>query len=105
MNISVEDRDGRRGVRSEGFSTRSDGLRESAEKISVRSGELVAMDEPTVIAKPFFDAIMAEDSQGDRRFPDSTCADESDWYKVFSETNYPPNQLVAPETGLWWSGR
>jgi len=43
----------------------------------MRSGELVATDESTVITKPFFDTIVVEDSQGDRCFSDSTWTDES----------------------------
>jgi hypothetical protein len=55
--------------------------------MSVRSWELVATDEPTVIAEPFLYAIVVEDSQGDGSFPDATWADKSDWGEVFSKTN------------------
>ena len=47
--------------------------------------ELVATDEPAVVAKPLLDSIVVEDGQGDRSFPDPAGADESDWTKVFSE--------------------
>ena len=71
----------------------------------MRGGELVATDESTVIAKPFLDAIVVEDNQGDRRFPDSTCTNESDRCSVFSESNDPLDQLVASETCLRRWGR
>jgi len=71
----------------------------------VRSGELVASDESTVIAKPFLDVIVVKDSQSDRCFPDSTWTDESDWCAVFGETNDPLDQFVTSETGLRWWGR
>jgi len=71
----------------------------------MRSGELVATDESTVIAKPFLDALVVEDSQGDRRFPNSACTDESDGCTVFGKADDPLNQLVASETGLRWRGR
>ena len=52
-----------------------------------------------MIVKPFLDAIVVEDSQGDKCFPDSTWTDESDQGKVFGKANDPPDQLVASETG------
>ena len=52
-----------------------------------RGGELVAMNKPTVVSKPFLDAVVMEDSQGDGSFPDPPCADESDWGEVFCEAN------------------
>ena len=51
-------------------------------------GELVATDEPMVVSKPLFGAVVVEDGQGNSRFPDSTCTDESDWSEVFGETSY-----------------
>jgi hypothetical protein len=74
-------------------------LDSSTEEICERSWELVAADEPSVIAKSFLDPIVVEDSQGDRGFPNSTCADESEWGEVFSETNDLLDQLVATEAG------
>jgi len=71
----------------------------------MRSGELVATDESAMITKPFPDAIVMEDSQGDGCFPDSTCTNESDRCTVFSESNDPLDQLVASKTGLRWWGR
>ena len=51
------------------FDPRTDDLGESAEEMSARGGELIAADEPTVVSKPFLDAIVVEDSQSDGRFP------------------------------------
>ena len=50
-------------------------------------GELVAADEPAVVAKSLLDPILVENGQGDRGFPNSASADESDWMKVFGEMN------------------
>jgi hypothetical protein len=49
--------------------------------------ELVAADEPAVVAKPLLDSIVVENGQGDGGFPDPASADESDWAKAFSETH------------------
>ena len=49
--------------------------------------ELVATDESTVIPKSALDATVVEDSEGDTRFADPPCTNESDWFEVFSETN------------------
>ena len=61
--------------------------------------ELVATDEPAVVSKPLHDAIVVEDSQGNGRFSDPPCADESDWSEVFHETNEICDQFIASETG------
>ena len=55
--------------------------------MSTRGGELVATDKPTVVPKPFLDAIVVENGQSDGRFPNPSCADESDWVEVFCEAN------------------
>ena len=70
-----------------------------------RGGELVATNKPTVVSKPFLDAIVMQDSQSDGRFPDPPCADESDWSEVFREANDLRDQLVASNTGPWRWGR
>ena len=70
-----------------------------------RGGELVATDEPTVGPKPFLDAIVVEDAQGDRGFPDPSCSDESDWSETFRETDDLLDQVLASETGPWPWGR
>ena len=73
--------------------------------MSARCGELVATDKSTAVSKSLVDAIMVKDSQSDRGFPDSSCADESDWSKVFCETNDLLDQFVASKTGPRWRGR
>ena len=55
--------------------------------MSTRSRELITTDEPTVIAKPFLDAIVVEDRESDRSFPDTPCTDDSDGFQVYDETN------------------
>jgi len=42
--------------------------------MSARGGELVATDEPTVVTKPLFDAIIVEDGQSGGRLANSTRA-------------------------------
>ena len=64
-----------------------------------RSGELVATDEPTVLAKPLLDAILVENSPGDGCLPDPSCTDESDGCEGFGETNDLLDQFTASETG------
>ena len=70
-----------------------------------RSWELIATNEPTVLAKPLLDAIVVEDGQSDRRLPDSSCAGESDGCEVSGETNDLLDQLIASKTGPRWRGR
>ena len=48
-----------------GFDPRTDDLGETREEMSRRTEELVAADETAVIAKPFLDTIIVEDSEGD----------------------------------------
>ena len=66
---------------------------------------MVTADESTVVSKPVPDAIVVEDGQSDGSFPDPPCADESDWGKVFCETNDHLDQLVTSKAGPWWRGR
>ena len=74
--------------------------------MSTRSGELVAADEPTVIAKPFLDAAVVEDRESDGSFPDPSGTDESDGFEVFREINNLLDQPVASETNPWgWWGQ
>ena len=49
--------------------------------------ELVATDKPEVVSEALPDLTMVENSQGDGCFPDSASTDESDWTKIFSETD------------------
>ena len=69
-----------------------------------RGRELVATDEPTVVAKPFLNAIVVENGQGDGSFPNPTRPDESDWCATVGETNDLLDQFVASETGPWRRG-
>ena len=73
--------------------------------MDTRCRELIATNEPAVIAKPVLDPIMVEDSEGNGCLPNPPCADESDGFKVFSESNDLLNQFVASETGPGWRGR
>jgi hypothetical protein len=57
-----------------------------------RSWELVATNEPAVLAKPLLDAIVVEDS-------------ESDGCEGSGETNDLFDQFIAPETGSRRRGR
>jgi hypothetical protein len=66
-----------------------------------RGGELVATDEPTVVAKPLLDAIVVEDGQSDGRLSNSTSTDESGWSEVFCQPNNLLDQMVASKAGPW----
>lgn len=48
------------------------------QKICTGSRELIATNETSVIAKPFLNAVVMEDSQGDGGLPDAARAYESD---------------------------
>ena len=75
------------------------------EEMSGGGGELVATDESTVVAKPFLDMIIVEDSQGNRRLANSADANESGWGEVPCETNNFLNQVFTSEEGprwRWW---
>ena len=73
--------------------------------MSARGGELVATDKTTVDSKPFLDAIVVEDCEGDGRFPNPPCADESDWSEIFCELDDLFDQVLASETGPGRWGR
>ena len=60
-----------------------------------RGSESVATDEATVVTKPPLDPIVVEDSQGDRGLANSSGANESNWNKFPSETDYFLDQLIA----------
>ena len=64
--------------------------------------ELVAADEPAVMAKPQFDSIMVENRQRNGRLPNPPGANESDWMKVFNEMDYPLDQFIASKERPWW---
>ena len=69
--------------------------------MSGRGLELIATDEPTVVSKPLFDAIVVEDGQGDRRLPDPPWTDESHWSQLFCETNDLLDQVIASKECSW----
>ena len=81
------------------FDTSTKNLGESGEEMDPRCRELIATDESAVVAKSILDAIVVEDSEGDGRFSNPPCTDESDRLEVFRETDKFLNQLIAPETG------
>ena len=64
-----------------------------------RRWKLVTADESTVLIEPFLDAIIMQDSQGDRclAYPSSTY--ESDGFEVFGETDDLFDEFVASKTG------
>ena len=70
-----------------------------------RSGELVATDESTIIAKPFLDAIVMEDGQRDGCLANPSSTDESNGFQIFCQTGDVLDQLFASETGPRWWGR
>ena len=45
-------------------------------------GELVATNESTVVPEPFPDAVVVEDGESKRGFPNPPCTDESDLSEV-----------------------
>ena len=73
--------------------------------MSERGGELVATDEPTVVSKPLLDAIVVEDSQGDRCFSNPPWTNESDRSEIFCKANDRFDQLVTSKTGPQRQGR
>ena len=49
--------------------------------------ELVAADEPAIVAEPLLDSIMVENGKGDGSLPNVPDADKSDRTKVFGQIN------------------
>jgi len=60
-----------------------------------RGVELVTAYEPSVVAKPPFDAVVVKDVQSDGRLADPAGTNESNWGQVFCETNDLLDQLVT----------
>ena len=87
MSISLEDKKCCRGVRFLGFSTPAPVTAESLEEMTERDGEVVTTDEPTVVAKPFLDAVIVQDRQGDGGLSDSTGTDEGERGEIFCEAD------------------
>jgi hypothetical protein len=73
--------------------------------MGTRGRELITANKPTVVSEPCPDAIVVEDGQSNRCFPDSTWTDESDRGEVLCETNDLFDEVVAPETNPWRRGR
>jgi hypothetical protein len=70
-----------------------------------RGWELVAADEPTVVAKPLFDPIVVEDGQGDGSLANSAGTNESDRSELLCKAENFLDQLVTSKEGprwLWW---
>ena len=87
------------------FDPSTNGFGEAGKEMNARRGELIAADESTVTAKPFFDAMMVEDGECNRCFPDPPCTDEGDGFEVFGKTDDLFDQLLTPETDSRWWGR
>ena len=73
--------------------------------MDARSRELVATDEPTVIAKLLLDTTVMENCQGDGSPATSTRTDESDRHEVVGEVDDLIDQLVTSETDSRRRGR
>jgi len=63
--------------------------------MSARGGELVTTNESTVDAKPFLDAIVMKDSQGNRSLANPAGTDESNW-GWGSPRNQQPSRSARP---------
>ena len=48
---------------------------------------MIASDESSILAKSFFDPVVVEDGEGNGCLPDPTCADKSDRFKAFNESD------------------
>jgi hypothetical protein len=70
-----------------------------------RSWEVVTPDKPTVVTKPIFYAVVVEDLECDRCFPDPPCTDKSYRFQVFGETDDLLDQFVTSKTSVGWRGR
>src|SRR5258708_6232004 len=80
------------------FEPCTDDLGKSGEEVGTGSRKLITTDESTDPAKPLFDPIVVENFEGNGRLPNSTCADKSDGFEVFSEFDDLFDQLVPSET-------
>ena len=65
--------------------------------MSERGWELVASDEPTVLAESLLDAAMMKNGQSDGCLADSAGTNESDRSEVFRKIEDPLDQLVTSE--------
>ena len=62
---------------------------------------MITTDEPAIVSEASLDAVVVEDGQSNRSFPNSPWANESDWSEVFRKIGDLFDQLVASETGSW----
>ena len=83
----------------------TDNLRKSTKEVGLRRLELVAADEPPVVAKPLLNAIVVEDSQCDRCFANPTRTNKGDRIETFGEANDVFDEVIASETIPRWRGR
>lgn len=56
------------------------------------------------MTKSLLEAPVVEDGEGDRRFPNPPCTDQSDRFEVFSEPNDIFDQLVTSKQALGAGG-
>ena len=69
--------------------------------MGARSWELITPDEPTVVTEPLFDAVVVEDGEGNRRFPNPSCTDKGDWNEGFCEASNLLDQFIPPKARPW----
>jgi len=71
--------------------------------MSKRGGELVASDEPPVVAETLLDGIVMEDGESDGRLANSASTYESKRREVVCQSNDLLGRLVSSkEVPRWW---
>jgi len=70
-----------------------------------RRWELIASDEPTILAKPLLDAIVMEDFQSDGCLANPASTDESNRNQVVCQIDDLLDQLVTPKEDPGRRGR
>ena len=73
--------------------------------MSARGRELIAANEPAVVAKPLLDPIVVENGQGNGGLADSACTNESNWGEALGEIDHLLDQYVASKHGPGWRRR
>jgi len=66
-----------------------------------RGRESITTNESTVIIKPLLDSVVVEDGQGDRGLADSPSTNQGNRGRLFGETDYLLDQLVASKERPW----
>jgi len=79
-------------------------LGEPSEEMGGGCQELVASDEPTILAKPSLDATVMQDGESDGRLADPASTDESDRGEVFRQTDDLVDQLITSKEASGWRG-